>query len=240
MKSSWLPATLPLLFLLGSALPEKHRHCKENIRAIHYGKVHGNVSVLCPSFTAEKMTFTLNKNNFSCSKTMTYMQAREQQPTAPISLQLNTEDNSTMFVLHNVTADKTGLYTCTAKKLFPPPLLFIKDEPQTVVIVQEQPPLNSQQCQPHANHLSPVIYLWVGLGVLTIYGLIITYAAILLRSRLAEVDSNQHDYMNMKPKARRRNQGGILHPTRSWYSDNTASIAPANCPPKGWPIKLSQ
>ncbi|XP_022530521.2 uncharacterized protein si:dkey-1h24.6 [Astyanax mexicanus] len=234
MKTSCLHTTLLLLFLLGGALPEKQ--CKDNSPIIQQAVVKGNVSVLCPIFTTEEMTFILHSSAENCAVTRNFSIARHKHQVCGTSAlhithQLNPEDNSTKFVLYNVTTNQTGLYTCTAKKIFPPPLLHVKEEPQTIVIVQETHHQNSHQCEPHVSHLS----LWVGLGVLTIYGLIITSAAFSLRFRLTKVDLNQHDYMNMRPRARRRNQGPILHPTRSWYCDNTSKIVPCKPSSKQMP-----
>ncbi|KAI4877106.1 hypothetical protein NFI96_026458 [Prochilodus magdalenae] len=248
MEASWLHATLLSLFLLGSALPEKPHECKDSIPLIQQVVVHGNVSVPCPSFNSVEMTFKLYKGNRimeNCTVQRNTSDLKAPRPTnEQISHHVNTKDNSTKFVLSNVTENHTGLYFCEAQNTFPPPVRTYKEKTVIIAVMQEIQQ-QSTQCNPPENHLP----LWVGLGVLTIYGLIITYAAFSLRrpqnrtlyytsfnnslfkqkatkkctTRLTKVDFNKHDYMNMRPKARRKNQG-ILHPTRlSWYSDNTVN-----------------
>lgn len=49
---------------------------------------------------------------------------------------VDTNSNTTHFMLHNVTINASSLYTCTAKRSYPPPLVDIQEEPQTIVIVE--------------------------------------------------------------------------------------------------------
>ncbi|XP_036413734.1 T-cell-specific surface glycoprotein CD28 [Colossoma macropomum] len=215
MKTFWLHATLLPLFLLGSALPEKQNQCTGSTPQIRRVVVNGNVSVPCPCFTGQEMSFTLHTGAESITVHRNFTNAKElNEKEMKISHHL-TENNCTEFVLFNVMENVTGLYVCEAQKTYPPPILNSKECPQTIVIVEEEHQL--QRCDNPADHLS----LWVGLGVLTMYGLIITYAAFSLRSRLTRVDFNKHDYMNMKPNTRRKNRRIILPVRQSWNSKKT-------------------
>ncbi|XP_017565558.1 uncharacterized protein si:dkey-1h24.6 [Pygocentrus nattereri] len=214
MKAFWL--TLLPLFLLGSALPEKQSQCTGSIPQIQRVVVHGNVSVPCPCFTGQEMSFTLHRGSERFTVHRNFTDAKEPNDKETRIRHHLTENNCTEFVLFNVMENQTGLYVCEAQRTYPPPILDSKECPQTIVIVEEEHQV--QRCDHPADHLS----LWVGLGVLTIYGLIITYAAFSLRSRLTRVDFHKHDYMNMKPKARRKKQGIVLPTRLSWYEDSAA------------------
>ncbi|XP_066518360.1 T-cell-specific surface glycoprotein CD28 [Hoplias malabaricus] len=221
VKASWLCATLLPLFLFVRALPEKQ--CRDSFPTIQRVMVHGNISVSCPYFEGREMVFQLQKDSeILCSVKRNVTSGRQLKlENMSITHHLNLENNSTSFILYNVTLNHTGLYICEGEKRLPPPVLTAK-EVQTIVIVEENLMKGVQLCEPPVNNLS----LWVGLGVLTLYGLIITYTAVSFRSRLTRLDLTKHDYVNMKHRGRRKNQG-ILLPTRlSWYSDNTTAIAP--------------
>ncbi|XP_017313746.1 T-cell-specific surface glycoprotein CD28 isoform X1 [Ictalurus punctatus] len=224
MKTSWLLATLLPLFLFSCALPEKQCQCKDNVLKIQRVTVHGNVSVPCPMFTAVEMTFKLHKGQ-NITATVTYVNASHKSSPEPLGSKMYhsvKDDNTTHFLLYNVTMDATGLYTCTAEKSYPPPMVTIQEEPQTIVIVENHGCVqNSQRMDPSASHLP----LWVGFGILSVYCLIITCIALSLRFRLKREDMSTHDYMNMKPRTRRKKQG-IHHPTHhSWYNDTTNGTA---------------
>ncbi|XP_027011882.1 T-cell-specific surface glycoprotein CD28 [Tachysurus fulvidraco] len=237
MKTSWLCATLLPLFLFSCALPDKQCQWKDNIPEIQRAKVHSNVSVPCPSFTAVEMRFNLFKgpNNIA---SITYGNISHVMNSEHLGSKMNhyvrTESNNTCFVLHNVTMDATGLYTCTATRSYPPPMVDIQEAPQTIVIVEEHVCVgNSLRPVSSATHLP----LWVGFGLLCLYGLIITCIALSLRFRLKREQMSSHDYMNMKPRTRRRKQG-ILHPTHlSWYNDTAnGSAASKKLPTKRTPV----
>ncbi|MCJ8747894.1 hypothetical protein PDJAM_G00158700 [Pangasius djambal] len=236
MKTSWLCVTLLPLFLFSCALPEKQCQWKDNAPEIQRVAVHSNVTVPCPSFSAVEMVFTLHYKNKFASVTyanISYVSNSEHLGSG-MKHYVNIKDNTTHFVLFNVTMEETALYTCKAKKSYPPPLVQIQEEPQTIVIVERHECVqNCQRLDPPANHLP----LWVGFGLLSVYSLIITCIALSLRFRLKREDMTSHDYMNMKPRTRRKKQG-IHHPTNlSWYNETANGTAVSKkLPSKGTPV----
>ncbi|KAF4075113.1 hypothetical protein AMELA_G00230910 [Ameiurus melas] len=224
MKTSWLLATLLPLFLFSCALPEKQCHWKDNVPKIQRVNVHSNVSVPCPMFTAVEMIFKLHKGQNNIA-TVTY--ANDSQKSSPNPLGSTMyhsvqNDNTTHFLLYNLTMDATALYTCTAERYFPPPYFLIQEEPQTIVIVENHECVQSSQRMILSDNHLP---LWVGFGILSVYCLIITCIALSLRFHLKREDMSTHDYMNMKPRTRRKKHG-IHHPTHhSWYNDTTKGTA---------------
>ncbi|KAB5523397.1 hypothetical protein PHYPO_G00152100 [Pangasianodon hypophthalmus] len=237
MKTSWLCVTLLPLFLFSCALPEKQCQWKDNFPGIQRVAVHDNVSVPCPRFTAVEMMFMLYKGQNSIVTT-TYANISHAsilgQSESTIKHYVNIIDNTTHFVLYNVTMEATALYTCTAKKSYPPPMVPIQEEPQTIVIVEGYKYLHTGQTLDHSASSLP---LWVGFGVLSVYGLIITCIALSLRFRLKREDMTSHDYMNMKPRARRRKQGIQHPPPQSWYKDTANGTAVSKkLPSKGTPV----
>ncbi|KAK3510852.1 hypothetical protein QTP70_022795 [Hemibagrus guttatus] len=221
MKTSWLCATLLPLFLFSCALPEKQCQWKDNIPEIKHVEVHSNVSVLCPRFTAVEMKFMLYKGQNNVAS-ITYGNISHVMNSEHLGSTMNhhadINSNTTHFVLHNVTMDASGLYTCTAKRSYPPPMVDMQEEPQTIVIVEEHVCV---QNSPKLESPTSYLLLWLGFGCLSIYALIVTCIALSLRFRLKREQMSSHDYMNMKPRTRRRKQG-ILHPTNlSWYNDTS-------------------
>lgn len=89
-------------------------------------------------FTAVEMTFKLHKGQ-NITATVTYVNASHKSSPEPLGSKMYhsvKDDNTTHFLLYNVTMDATGLYTCTAEKSYPPPMVTIQEEPQTIVIVE--------------------------------------------------------------------------------------------------------
>ncbi|KAF5901409.1 T-cell-specific surface glycoprotein CD28-like, partial [Clarias magur] len=143
--------------------------------------LHSNVSVPCPRFTAEEMTFTLHRGDDRLAS-ITYGNIsliRSQESLGSIfKHSVNSSDNTTNFILVNVSLNATALYTCKAERAYPPPLVKIQEQPQIIVIVEEHGCRHAEQkVEPPTNHLP----LWVGFGALSIYGLIITCIALSLR-----------------------------------------------------------
>ncbi|XP_076839368.1 T-cell-specific surface glycoprotein CD28 [Brachyhypopomus gauderio] len=212
MGTYCVPATTLLLLMLGRTLSEHHCHCKDSVQNIKRVSLHGNVTVPCPNFTAPEMKFKLFKGSSEIATNVANKSAANDlnESGGQIALSVNMVNNRTNFVLNGVTMDYTGLYTCEAEILYPPPFGIVLEKPRALVIVDEP--------QSHVVRRSEVP-LWVALGVLTAYSVIITYIALALRSHVRRKDVTRHDYINMKPRARRQKQG-ILHPPRlSWYTD---------------------
>ncbi|TSK17851.1 hypothetical protein Baya_1231 [Bagarius yarrelli] len=139
MKTSSLCVTLLPIFLFSCALPEKQCQWKYNIPEIQRVAVYSNVSVPCPRFSAVEMSFRLYKGQnevaFITYKNVSHIINLDNLENR-MNHYVNTSTNFTHFVLYNVTMDATALYTCTAKKSYPPPLENIREEPQTIVIVE--------------------------------------------------------------------------------------------------------
>ncbi|KAI5090082.1 hypothetical protein C0J45_20217, partial [Silurus meridionalis] len=180
MKSSWLCVTLLPLFLFSCALSEKQCQCRDKISGIQHVEVHQNVSLPCPSFSAVEMTFELFKGQEKFA-TVTYGNRLHITSSENLGQTIKhsvSMDNTTHFVLYNVTMNATALYTCTASIQYPPPFVSSEEEPQTIVIVGRNICVQSTHpLEPFASDLP----LWVGFGVLTAYGLIVTCTAISLR-----------------------------------------------------------
>lgn len=107
-----------------------------NVRRV---PLYSNVSVPCPGFTAEEMTFTLYRGDDKfASITYGNMSLIRSQENLGRILEhsVNSSDNTTNFILLNVTLNATGLYTCMAEKAYPPPLVKIPEQPQIIVIVE--------------------------------------------------------------------------------------------------------
>lgn len=111
----------------------------DNIPEIQHVKDYSNVFVPCPRFTAADMAFTLYKGQnkiASITYGNTSLVNPSEHPGSRMNHNVNKSDNTTRFVLYNVTMDATALYTCTAEKTYPPPLVKVQEEPQTIVIVE--------------------------------------------------------------------------------------------------------
>lgn len=110
----------------------------ENVPEFQHVYVHSNVTVPCPSFTAEEMTFTLHKNTNQVASFIYANMARlksQELLGSTVKHHVN-NDNTTCFVLYNVSKNETALYTCRAEKSYPPPAEQIPEKPQTIVIVE--------------------------------------------------------------------------------------------------------
>lgn len=85
------------------------------------------------------MMFTLYKDQTEVAS-ITYRNISLVSPTDHLGYRMkhhvNAIDNTTHFILYNVTMNDTALYTCTAQKTYPPPLVKVQEEPQTIVIVE--------------------------------------------------------------------------------------------------------
>lgn len=107
-----------------------------NLKFCHVA-VNGNACVPCPNFTVEEMTFKLLKDENEVASIEYANISSVRRETQGNSVKHNVNgDNTTQFLLYNVSKNATGLYTCTAEKIFPPPVAEIPEKPQIVVIVE--------------------------------------------------------------------------------------------------------
>lgn len=110
----------------------------DNIPKFQHVQVGNNVSVPCPKFTALEMMFKLHKgpNKVASITYANISHLSSSEPPGSTMKHYVDYDNTTYFVLYNVSMDATALYTCLAEKSYPPPMVPIQEEPQTIVIVE--------------------------------------------------------------------------------------------------------
>lgn len=110
----------------------------DNIPKVQHVPVHSNVSVPCPKFTAVEMTFKLHKgpNKVASITYANISHVSSSEPPESTMKHTVSYDNTTHFVLYNLSKDATSLYTCLAEKSYPPPMVTIQEEPQLIVIVE--------------------------------------------------------------------------------------------------------
>ncbi|KAL4609041.1 hypothetical protein GN956_G24341 [Arapaima gigas] len=114
--------------------------------------------------------------------------------------------NSSHFILLPAMANRTGLYTCQLEDETSP-LEVASPEKQTQTIIVAEA-MCSREC------MRPFSWAWVvGCGLLTLYGLAITTVTTRIWHKLKRCDSNENDYMNMKPRGLQR-YAGAQQPAR--------------------------
>ncbi|XP_016367405.1 uncharacterized protein LOC107707828 [Sinocyclocheilus rhinocerous] len=204
--------TLLSLCLFHSSLSETQSMCKGNLPPVQHVALNSSVTIPCPVLSAPEMVFKLYKgseeifyitiNNASISKNN-----NSPKRDFPASFKVNNTNNS--FILNSVTMNTTALYTCEAERIFPPPFQKVEHKPQTIVFVEGRPVKPSAVCQ-HADHLA----FWVVLGVMTIYGLVMTCTVFILRIKLSQTETP------FKDRECRRKWQGVQHPTwQGFYID---------------------
>ncbi|XP_051983387.1 uncharacterized protein si:dkey-1h24.6 [Xyrauchen texanus] len=216
--------TIFSLCLFHSTLIETQSMCKGNLPLVKHVAVNSNATVSCPILSAPEMDFKLFKGSVQVISSYINTQSTpvriSDSPEAdfPAHFSVNLTDNSTSFILLSATMNTTALYTCEAVKTYPPPLVNVDEMPQTIVFVKESPRKQHSLCQ-HANHL----VLWVVLGGMTMYGLVMTCIVLMLRIKLSQMDTPCYSIKNMKFKECRRRWQGVQHPTRQgFYIDTVA------------------
>ncbi|KAI2668457.1 T-cell-specific surface glycoprotein CD28 [Labeo rohita] len=156
-----------------NSLSETQSPCKD-LPPVQHVEPNSSVTVPCPVFSASEMVFKLYKGLeaiFSISINQTFRSQINKNPKIDFSanFKFNDTDNSTSFILEAVTMNTTGLYTCEAEKIFPPPFQIVVHKPQTIVLVE------GRQVKPHpvcqdVDHL----VFWVMFGIMTIYGVVMS------------------------------------------------------------------
>ncbi|XP_051558541.1 T-cell-specific surface glycoprotein CD28 homolog [Myxocyprinus asiaticus] len=212
--------TIFSLCLFHSTLTETQSMCKGNLPLVKHVAVNGNATVSCPILSAPEMDFKLFKGSVMVTSRHINTQSPPVNPegNVPAHFSVNLTDNSTSFILLSVTMNTTALYTCEAVIIYPPPFVKVDEMPQTIVFVKESPRKQHPLCQ-HANHL----VLWVVLGGMTTYGLVMTCIVLMLRIKLSQMDTPCYGIKNMKFKECRRRWQGVQHPTRQgFYIDTVA------------------
>ncbi|XP_050978218.1 uncharacterized protein si:dkey-1h24.6 [Labeo rohita] len=205
--------TLLSLCLFHSSLSETQSPCKD-LPPVQHVEPNSSVTVPCPVFSASEMVFKLYKGLeaiFSISINQTFRSQINKNPKIDFSanFKFNDTDNSTSFILEAVTMNTTGLYTCEAEKIFPPPFQIVVHKPQTIVLVE------GRQVKPHpvcqdVDHL----VFWVMFGIMTIYGVVMSLIVAIQWHKLSQIDTP------FKDRECRRKWQGVQHPTwQGFYID---------------------
>ncbi|KAJ8383952.1 hypothetical protein AAFF_G00213210 [Aldrovandia affinis] len=211
MSVSWIAASLLTFSLLAAANTGVSLKCIDMHTAIRRVTVNGSTQVRCPDVTGEVnyhlyrcedlVVSVIRKHNFSMMENGVDFHDRDRNEPA-------------RFGLGQLTANSTGLYTCNAEILYPPPYVESQGTPHLVLV--EEVPQRVQKCQaPGESFRSAMwmVWVWVALGMAVIYSLAITGLAIGFWQKQRNKLNIQHDYMNMKPRAKTKQ--GLRHPTRS-------------------------
>lgn len=103
--------------------------------------VDSKVTVPCPILSATEMEFKLFKDSDLVTSTYikinyTSIIQNDNSPNFPANLSVNQLNNSTSFILFGVTTNFTGLYTCEAEIMYPPPFKKVPHTPQAIVFVE--------------------------------------------------------------------------------------------------------
>ncbi|XP_043099555.1 uncharacterized protein LOC122348303 [Puntigrus tetrazona] len=203
--------TLVSLCLLHSSLSETQSLCRGNLPPVQHVALNSSVTIPCPVLTAPEMVFKLYKGPEEISYVRinnTHIIKHNNGPRKDFSgsFKVNDTNNSTSFILNSVTVNTTALYTCEAERFFPPPFQKVEHKPQTIVFVEGRPVRKRNGCQ-QVNHLA----FWVVLGVMSVYGVVMTCTVFILRIKLNAP---------FKDRECRRKWQGVQHPTwQGFYID---------------------
>ncbi|XP_055023953.2 T-cell-specific surface glycoprotein CD28 homolog [Misgurnus anguillicaudatus] len=211
------------LCMFHSTLTETGSMCKGNLPPVKYVAQRSNVTVHCPTLRGSEMGYSLYKGPdlvtsiyIKINNTLFTEHSNSPNRYFPAHISVNFTDNSTSFVLFNVTVNMTALYKCEAEKNFPPPFEKVEQVPQTIVFVEET---SSQQLCQHVSYL--VLFLVFG----GIYGLVASSIVIILRIKLSQVDCN--GLKNIKFRECRQKWQGVQHPVqKGFYIETIAQQAP--------------
>ncbi|XP_010898664.1 uncharacterized protein LOC105027959 isoform X2 [Esox lucius] len=165
----------------------EHLDCKARAMYIQHVVPHSQVSIACPNLTGYDLRFHLlgsvhensvtihttelnetkeqNRNHTGTNRQETFVQFGQVEPALNQNL-------SNRYVF---TVNGTGLYSCKAEKLWPPP--YKEDSVETLLIEDEQcsghqDPLAKQNCADDPRRL--LLWLLVACGLLTVYSIIAT------------------------------------------------------------------
>ncbi|KAA0722266.1 hypothetical protein E1301_Tti014468 [Triplophysa tibetana] len=196
------------LCLFHITLTKPHSMCHGNLPAVKYVALNNNVPVACPTLSGTEMGFKLYKGPdkvmsiyVNVNNTLDCKHGDSPKNFCPSHLSVNLTDNSTNFILLNVTVNITGLYTCEAEKNFPPPFEKVEQMPQTIVFVEETPRI--EFCQQDM-----YLVLWLVLGGMAIYGVLMSCVVLRL-------------LINRNVRECRQKWQGVQHPTLQSFCIDT-------------------
>ncbi|XP_048053047.1 uncharacterized protein si:dkey-1h24.6 isoform X1 [Megalobrama amblycephala] len=208
--------TLLSICLFHSTLSETQSICKGNLPPVKHVAVDSNVTVPCPVLSATEMDFKLFKGSDQVTSIYikindTSINKNNNSPNFPADLNVNHLDNSSSFILFGVTTNFTGLYTCEAEIIYPPPFKKVSHTPQTIVFVEAEKPVKiSDLCQ-HGSQL----VLWIVFGAIVIYGVVMTCIVFILRIKCSQIITP------FKDRECRRKWQGVQHPTWQGFHKDT-------------------
>ncbi|KAJ8255185.1 hypothetical protein GJAV_G00201990 [Gymnothorax javanicus] len=204
MNIIWMTVTLMSLILLAAANSGTHLKCLD--MPFHRITTRGSVSVSCPNVTGIEVKFQLWGSNESKIGSAT-RKLNVTETEGPVEFREQDPNRTAYFVLSQLNVSSTGIYTCVAERLYPPP--YSPASTCNIVSVEEQQTITV--CPAGE---SPKLWIWAALATMALYSITITSIAVVLWHNLRNKQNLQHDYMNMKPRALRKKQG-VQHPVRS-------------------------
>ncbi|XP_078100215.1 uncharacterized protein LOC144513028 [Sander vitreus] len=167
--------------------------------------VNGNVSVPCPEFEGEDVTFELHKDDkviyLTCNPDGNNRSLCKPPYTrVGIEHHQKKENKSVSFMLTGVNASSYGIYRCDRIITFPPPLTTVQSTLWILVLVEGHQCSNPKRGGDQNNGF---LWIWIlGLVLFGIYSLTVTIIATIIWVKWRRSDS-QSDYMNTKPKETR-------------------------------------
>ncbi|XP_062383768.1 uncharacterized protein si:dkey-1h24.6 [Sardina pilchardus] len=209
----WVFAVHVCLNVICQAKTEDYRPC-EGCR---------NFSMPCPPMGGDERTINLTRNgkrlhflNYgSTNQTLT-------QPTTVLSTRefiqhINKSDKTSYFSISQMNINSSGFYACEVCILYPPPT-SCKCNSEVVVFLEnscpsEKPPVEGT-VPPHCPSLIPDhrhIPLLVALGLVTLYGLLLTPVTFKFWRASRKSQFQDHDYINMRLFGRGK-YNGVQHP----------------------------
>ncbi|XP_018621672.1 uncharacterized protein LOC108942693 [Scleropages formosus] len=159
----------------------------------------------CPHLdTPSSANFSLLKNGVKVASSTIGQNWTAKSPRwtpAGMAFQVHAHNDS-HFTLSPEMVNRTGLYTCRIEDQSSPSEAS-GPEGQSHLIILETCPNDCTSDSPSA-----VFWPWaVGCGLLAIYSLVIIKITVKIWHKLKQCDSNETDYMNMKPRGFRGHMG---------------------------------
>ncbi|XP_066544324.1 T-cell-specific surface glycoprotein CD28 [Amia ocellicauda] len=122
---------------------------------------------------------------------------------------VNRSDNKVDFTLLWLRKEDRGMYRCNVEIVFPPPYQRLNGSATTMLIVEEN------ECKQDYHSDSSMTWLSVVTGcALLMYSTVMTVIVAIYCIKFTKEKNTQNDYMNMKPRGLKKNQG-VIHPTRN-------------------------
>ncbi|XP_048091109.1 uncharacterized protein si:dkey-1h24.6 [Alosa alosa] len=201
----WVFAVHLCLNVICEAQPEMFSGCK----------VCGNVSMPCPGVPGDEKSHKLFRNgqllhsvNYGSNQSKKVLSSRE------LSQLINQSDNNSYFLISQLNVNSSGIYGCEVCVHYPPPITC-KRNSEAVVFIE----YNCPSVKPTMGVTSPPnpmpdhrhIPLLVALGLVTLYGLLLTPVTFKFWRASRKSQFQDHDYINMRLFGRGK-YNGVQHP----------------------------